>query len=187
MSAPFRLLALVVLAVPLVLLSPVRTSAQVMWDEHGFDLQRAYQVACLIYGSDPDGFSDLADSVDLPDDRRESCLDDWDKAQSAWFGLLEPYILAGGVRRKGVRVVHEPPARGQEEVAVFLRETEVLDVMARNVLSRFELPERITVATKSFGEPNAFWDAATAEITICYELADFYRKLIVADIENRSP
>jgi hypothetical protein len=159
----------------------------VMWDEHGLDLQRAYQVACLIYGSDPEGFSDLADSVDLPDDRRDTCLDDWDKAQSAWFGLLEPHILADGVRSKGVRVIHEPPARGLEEAATFLRETEILEVMATEVLSQFDIPERITVATASCGEPNAFWDAEEAQITICYELADFYRELIIGDIERRSP
>ncbi|MCF8483140.1 MAG: DUF4344 domain-containing metallopeptidase [Rhodospirillum sp.] len=159
----------------------------IMWDEHGLDLQRAYQVACLIYGSDPDGFSDLADSVELPEDRRETCLDDWDQAQSAWFGLLEPHILDEGVRSKGIQVIHEPAAPGLEEAADFLRETELIEVMATEVLSRFDIPERITVATTSCGEPNAFWDAEEARITICYELADFYRELIIEDIKNRSP
>jgi hypothetical protein len=40
------------------------------YDEHGLDKQRAYQIICLMVGSDPDKFSDLADQVKMPEDRQ---------------------------------------------------------------------------------------------------------------------
>lgn len=159
----------------------------VMWDEHGLDLQRAYQVACLIYGSDPDGFADLADNVDLPDDRRESCVSEWEQVHSAWFRVLEPHIATKGKSGAAVTVVHEAPTKDLEDMAAFFRDTQVLETMSQEVFSQFVLPRPITVAAASCGEPNAFWDPDAARLTMCYELAAFYRFLIVDDIDRRSP
>ena len=40
------------------------------YDNHGLDLQRAYNIICLMVGSDNDQFEDLADEVNLPEDPR---------------------------------------------------------------------------------------------------------------------
>ena len=45
------------------------------YDEHGLDRQRAYQIVCLMVGSDPEKFGDLADLVKMPDDRQETDAD----------------------------------------------------------------------------------------------------------------
>jgi hypothetical protein len=47
-----------------------------MYDEHGLDLQRAYQIVCLMVGSDPRAFSDIATRAKLPQERQESCQRD---------------------------------------------------------------------------------------------------------------
>src|SRR5579859_763750 len=43
------------------------------YDEHGLDKQRAYQIVCMMVGSDPKEFKDLANEAKLPEDRQESC------------------------------------------------------------------------------------------------------------------
>jgi hypothetical protein len=47
---------------------------QAYFDEHALDRQRAYNVVCLVYGSDPTNVTDLADETKLPKDRRDSCV-----------------------------------------------------------------------------------------------------------------
>jgi hypothetical protein len=39
------------------------------YDEHNLSAQRAYQILCLIVGSDPDKFSGLADQMKMPETR----------------------------------------------------------------------------------------------------------------------
>ena len=36
------------------------------WDNHALDIQRFYQVACLIYGSDPQRFKDIPSRIRMP-------------------------------------------------------------------------------------------------------------------------
>jgi hypothetical protein len=43
------------------------------WDSHGLDEQRAYQIVCLMVGSDKERFKDLAKETNLPEERQETC------------------------------------------------------------------------------------------------------------------
>jgi hypothetical protein len=61
-------------------------------DEHSLDKQRAYSIACWVYGSNPAGFAGLK-SV-LPAERRVRCADEYRKLKKAWFGLLKPHLRA---------------------------------------------------------------------------------------------
>jgi len=40
------------------------------YDEHGMEKQRAYQIVCLMVGSDPDQFADLANQTKMPESRQ---------------------------------------------------------------------------------------------------------------------
>src|ERR1043166_2067794 len=53
--------------------SRANREAVTYYDAHGLDLQRAYNIICLMVGSDPERFEDLAREVNLPDDRQETC------------------------------------------------------------------------------------------------------------------
>jgi hypothetical protein len=48
----------------------------VYYDEHGLDRQRAYQIVCLMVGSDKEQFRSLAEETGLPPGRQNSCVDD---------------------------------------------------------------------------------------------------------------
>jgi Putative metallopeptidase len=47
------------------------------YDEHGLNQQRAYQIVCLMVGSDEEKFKDLAKETKLPESRQESCASDY--------------------------------------------------------------------------------------------------------------
>ena len=59
-------------------------------DEHSFDKQRAYSIACWVYGSDTKKFGYLR-SV-LPAERRVRCADEYRRLKKAWFGFLKPHV-----------------------------------------------------------------------------------------------
>src|SRR5262249_57163013 len=58
-------------------------------DAHSLDRQRAYQIICLMVGSDQEQFKELADWVRIPQDRRRGCAADYQDAKYAWHSLLQ--------------------------------------------------------------------------------------------------
>ena len=51
-------------------------------DEHSFDKQRAYSIACWVYGSNPPRYAFLRKF--LPAERRVRCADEYRKLEKAW-------------------------------------------------------------------------------------------------------
>lgn len=60
------------------------------WDEHSLDEQRYFSMLCHIYGSDPDAFTDLAEDIGFSADRREICVETYERLVDDWGVLLEP-------------------------------------------------------------------------------------------------
>ena len=58
-----------------------------------------------------------------------------------------------------------------------LRETELLEGVASGVSEGFRLPRNLTIRAKVCGEPNAYWEAESGELTVCYELVRDYLEL----------
>ncbi len=69
------------------------------YDRHGLDEQRAYQIVCLMVGSDPARFKTLADETKLPEERRRTCGWDFETAAQSWGTLLAPHRRAPDSRR----------------------------------------------------------------------------------------
>ena len=61
-------------------------------DEHSFNKQRAYSIACWVYGSDPVKWSQTNLKTFLPPARRVRCADEYRKLKTSWFGLLKPHL-----------------------------------------------------------------------------------------------
>ncbi len=85
------------------------------YSEHGLNEQRAFQIVCIMVGSDAEKFKDLADETNLPEDRRHSCLADYSNAVFSWNLLLEPHRRAPdqpeNENRRDLR-----PGRGRDRV-----------------------------------------------------------------------
>ncbi len=62
------------------------------WDTHSLDEQRFYNIACLVYGADPDNHRELVKSGDLPEERAEGCAQEFEQIDGAWDKILEPHL-----------------------------------------------------------------------------------------------
>jgi putative metallopeptidase DUF4344 len=76
------------------------------YDAHGLDPQRAYNIICLMVGSDPDQFDDLAAEVNLPEDRRETCMGDYSNASWSWQKALAPYTRTPEQERTKYQLIY---------------------------------------------------------------------------------
>jgi hypothetical protein len=68
------------------------TGAQpIYYGEHSMSQQPAYEVVCLMVGSDPSKFKSLADEAQMPPERQETCRKDYGKISRFWDAVLEPH------------------------------------------------------------------------------------------------
>jgi Putative metallopeptidase len=61
-------------------------------DEHSLSSQRFYNMACLVYGSNEEGYADWVGDDWLPEDRAVQCSAEYEQISSSWLTLLEPYL-----------------------------------------------------------------------------------------------
>jgi hypothetical protein len=160
-----------------------------MYDEHSLDTQRAFQIVCLMVGSDPKKFRDVAAIGKMPPERQETCSDDFGQAADSWEALLsgrrnpaaKSRFLAGpSSSRKGgsadIRVKHVGQETGPGLQSV-LKTAGVLETVARFGREMLSLPRPMTIKAMKCGEPNAYWDGKDREIVLCYELAGEFIEL----------
>jgi hypothetical protein len=71
------------------------------YDEHNLSQQRAYQILCLMVGSDPVKFKSLADQMKMPEERQQTCKRDYAKTSQGWDAVLKPWLREPGDRKPG--------------------------------------------------------------------------------------
>lgn len=60
--------------------------------EHSFSQQRYYSLACLVYGSDPQGYANLLEEEWLTPERAEQCPAEFERLSASWYALLDPHL-----------------------------------------------------------------------------------------------
>ena len=140
------------------------------WDSHGPDLQRYYNIACLIYGADVERRATLPDELDLPEERAEFCEEEFEQANNAWGPVLDRLERRGGNQR--LRLDNREAG---DEMAEFIAEIVSDDIASVN--QNFTLPAALTVVIEYCDEPNAFYDPEDREIIMCVELAEEFANL----------
>jgi hypothetical protein len=141
-------------------------------DAHGLDKQRAYQIICLMVGSDKEQFKELADWVRMPQDRRRSCANDYEDAKYAWHSLLEPHRHADGQPTATVEVAYEAGQGNLERYAMSFQSVGLLEALSDYASSRYALPRPFKMVMAGCGQTNAAWVSSTNTEALCYELAD---------------
>jgi hypothetical protein len=150
------------------------------YDEHGLNQQRAYHIVCLMVGSDPEKFKDLADEAKLPKGRQDSCVGDYSNAVYSWDVLLKSHRRAPDQPKTKIAVLYGP-ADGKAAVArQVARSVQLLETVAEHAADKFVWRAPFTLEMKSCGFPNARWHVPSHTLTLCYELAtdfaDLYRQ-----------
>jgi hypothetical protein len=147
------------------------------YDEHGLNLQRAYQIVCLMVGSNPSMFKELADETKLPQDRRSSCREDYRVTAWSWETLLKPHLRATDQPRQSIEVVYGD-AKGTLEVYVrMFRTIQFLELVGGHASERFAWPRPFLIEMRSCGEAQARWIGKTSKLELCYELAHEFAEL----------
>jgi hypothetical protein len=65
------------------------------WDEHSLDLQRFYNIICLIYGTNPQRYANFIRLGTLPVERARRCQQEFTQIDRAWYRLLQPHAKPG--------------------------------------------------------------------------------------------
>lgn len=147
------------------------------WGEHGPDQQRAFQIACLLYGSAAGVYDELAEGIGMPEERRAGCASEYEAVSTGWAKLLAPHLLDEGEAPKArIAVTFEDAGEYAAEQAM-LKDSELMETLANEISTSFRLPRPLRMKALKCGQPNAFWDAEAGEISICYELVRDYHEL----------
>jgi hypothetical protein len=151
----------------------------VFYDEHGLDEQRAYNIVCIMVGSNPEKYGKLADITRMPEERQGTCQGDYSNASWSWDKALAPFIRKDDQPRTPISVTYDD-TRKYENIARATRELKMLEVIAGYLSERFVFPRGpVGLEAKECNTPGAFWDLKARKIYVCYELAadfiDMYR------------
>ena len=134
------------------------------WAVHGPDEQRFYNTVCLFYGGDPDTRDDFAADMELPEERAEYCVEEYELAAASWGAIFDE-LAEGG----------EPMEFFAEVEDSFTAGIVAAEVAALN--ADFGFPSVIQVLTGECGEANAFYDPSDQSIIMCEEFEGHLRLL----------
>lgn len=138
-----------------------------MWDVHGSDQQRYYNLVCLMYGANPEARESLADELGLPVERAETCEDEYAMTARAWGGVLD-------------RLAEDAPGQSLTMDWVLDESSPVTRYISGEVdrlNAIMALPEELAVSVIPCDEANAFYDPGPREIIICTEMAEYLAEL----------
>lgn len=149
-----------------------------LWDAHGLDRQRAFNMVCLMIGKDAEKFKATADELELPANRRRECVGEYRKARESWFGVLKPHLRTDDKQTKFTIRYAVPKSKNLKDYADITKEAQVLDILAQLLSSLYKLNDGIKLTAAECGEPNAYWSSNDREVTYCYELMQWHTQAI---------
>jgi hypothetical protein len=141
-------------------------------DAHGLERQRAYQIICLMVGSDQEHFRQLADWVRMARDRQRTCANDYEDAKYAWHSLLESHRHPDGQPTATIEIAYEVGQGNLKRYAMSIQSVALLEALSDYASSRYALSRPIKMVMASCGDANAAWVSSADTEILCYELAD---------------
>ena len=150
-------------------------SEVILWAQHDLSARRFARLVCLIYGSNPDRYAWVAKVADMQENRAEGCSDEWRIAERAMHWVRETYGIPPNKRASqpsaAIDVSYGTPLDPTETALTeMLRQSELLERLARYMQTQFAFPEPITIRLTHCRAPNAYWDEEYREVTLCFEL-----------------
>ncbi len=150
------------------------------WDNHPLDIQRYYNILCLIHAEDPSLLERRPHLDALPGSRALSCADyEHDQAHAAVASMLDGPKLRAPGKPARVAVHYEAPTRvAHEPLAALIRESHVAEHVADQTTALGVLPRDLTIAfAPCLGDDTAYWRGDRQEIVFCYDLLERFAAL----------
>ena len=141
------------------------------YDEHELNAQRAYRIVCLMVGSDPEMFKDLARETKLPDDRQKTCKTEYARASRAWETLLTPHRRTADQPKAEIDVEYRDGQGTFDAYVKAFRDVRLLETVAGLAAEQYIWPTAFKLEMQVCGRPEASWEETTHLLTLCYEEA----------------
>jgi hypothetical protein len=151
-------------------------NALAFYDEHGLDLQRAYNIVCFMVGSSPEKYKALATDTKLPEYRQKGCAFEWENTAWSWEEMLKKHLRPADKPKLDVKVTYEENKKFAVQEHI-LRQIGLLEAIAAHATDRYAWPNPWSVEAKSCGDANASW--RSRKLTLCYELAGYFTELFL--------
>jgi hypothetical protein len=150
------------------------------WDSHSLEIQRFYNIVCLIYGSDTERFKDVAFGSALPVERSFVCEDEFKAARHAVEWVLAQHGTLERLRtvrelhsHEMVKVSYETPTTPNGAwLAAMLARDGLIDRMAADVDAVFRLPETIEIQVVNCADPDAYFHTESKIVVLCWPLLE---------------
>lgn len=149
----------------------------VYYDVHGLDFQRAYNILCLMVGSDPEQFEDLANEAKMPEDRQGTCQGDYSNASWSWERALKPFLRAPDQERQKYQILYGKPEGSFDIFERVFRVTGMMERVADRVADLYAWRKPFAIEVQTCGESGANWSVQDHKVTLCYELAEEFVQL----------
>ena len=147
----------------------------VCYDEHGIDLQRAYNFVCLMVGSNPERFSGLAGEVRIPEERQGTCQSDYSNAPWSWNKVLEPHRRKPKQPKTEIKAVYGP---AEKDLAVFRQaasQMKLLETVAGLLADQYVLRSPLHSSCRPAASRDMTAKAVIVRYEIVQEFAQLYR------------
>lgn len=148
-------------------------SASDFFDEHSISTQRAFQMICVLGGSDREEFGHIAAQFGLDSGRMDRCEAEYEQTRSGWEKLLKPHYKAN-TGKPMITVVYGEAGKDTTDARDILIDNDVLHTVARTVEARYTLPSAVTFQAMDCGSVNAYWSLSDTTIILCYEIVEDY-------------
>jgi hypothetical protein len=146
------------------------------YDEHGMDLQRAYNIVCLMVGGQPEKFMKLADEVKLPEERQGTCQGDYSNASWSWEQVLKPHLRKPEAPKTKIEVIYATPGE-YASLAELGRKLQILETVAEWLSEDYVWKRPISLEMQQCGSPGARWELDTKKVIVCYEIIREFSQL----------
>jgi hypothetical protein len=148
------------------------------WDSHALTIQRFFQIACLLYGANPETYAELPARIGMPAARSSGCAAEFERANRALDWVVAEFGRQPG-DPPGAEVAiryDAPPTLASRAVLEEMGRVELVEAVVARVGEIFRLPRPVTVAVRRCGRAEAAWQPDRRELAVCFEMLDgFYR------------
>jgi Putative metallopeptidase len=151
----------------------------IYWDVHGLAQQRAFNMACLMYGKDPKKFLAFADAIELPEERRATCPEEYRDLKKGWTKVLISHMRTSVTPQKFTVTYEETDNPELGLIADIIKDADLFSLLSNYLADQYEFAPGIKITAKECGIENAFWSPPNREITFCYELMALHAKQFV--------
>lgn len=149
------------------------------WGAHALNIQRFYQIGCLVYGSDPEAYPGLPARIGLPAARAAGCAAEYAQAARSFEWLIATYgRKAGEPPGPPMTVDYQTPrSRAERELLARIVQSGSIEFTLDRLQQLFRLRAPARLVLRNCGRPEAAWQGATRELVVCYELLDTFWQL----------